>query len=168
MIALLRSCSLLLGILLAGLIAGRALAAMDARVEPSHGQPGDRATLATIGIAGSYDSIAAAGDTVIYLVDPGVDVAAVCDTAQAHRLANLAWTDGVGRATFEVPAVAPGVYTFRALTPNAGCSRIGSDSGVLTFEVVPRAATGPAWGFVLALGLAGVLLLAIARMRQPM
>src|SRR2546426_2273413 len=156
---------LLFAILLAALGAGRAAAAMDASVVPGQGQPGVHATLTTVGLAGRYQSLIDAGDSVVYLADPGVDDADVCDTARVHRLANLTWTDGVGRLAFAVPALSPGRYSFRVLTANAGCWTVGSGEGVLTFDVLPAQGTDPAWGLILTLCLAGIAALVLVRLR---
>ena len=116
-----------------------------------------------MGLPGAYRSLARTGETLVYLVDPGVGAADVCGSAAAHRLGNLSWSNGVGRATLGVPSVPAGVYTFRAQTPDTVCSNIGSNDGPLTFEVVEPQDRSPPWILAVAVAIGGVLLVLVRR-----
>ncbi len=111
-------------------------------------------------------AVASLVGTEVYLADPGVSVAAVCDTTQVHLLGPLSWIGSIAQLTFIVPALPPGSYTFRARTPSAGCWIIGSTDATLTFEVLPSQPSEPPWGILMSLGFVGLLALVVVRRRR--
>jgi hypothetical protein len=139
---------------------------MNASVEPDSGPPGQLTTLQTQGVAGAYDGLAQSGSISIYLVDPGIADAAVCDTAHAHLLGSLSWDHGVGRLAFAIPAIPAGSYSFRALVPDSGCWVIGGDGSTLALRVDAQAESDQTWLAALAVVVSAGIGLLVIRLRM--
>jgi hypothetical protein len=141
---------------------------MNASVAPRSGQPGQTVTIQTIGVAGAYDGVAASGSTSIFLVDPGITGAAVCDSVHAHEVGSLTWTDGVGRLMFSIPTLPAGSYSIRALIPDSGCWIVGGDTAPITLGITaPSLRSNDSWLLAIALVIAAGLGLLAIRSRRP-
>jgi hypothetical protein len=156
-----------LAMALALLVTVRALGAMNASVAPASGPPGQTVTLQTIGVTGAYDALISSGSTSIFLVDPGITVAAVCDSVRVHEVGSLTWTGGVGRLTFSIPALPAGSYSFRALVPASGCWIIGGDTAPLALRIaVASPSSSDSWLLAIAVVIAAGLGLLVMRSRR--
>jgi hypothetical protein len=150
--------------------AGPALGAIDGSVDPASARPGDWVELTTSSgtcCPTAYASIAAAGPTPLFVqrADPSSSGNA-CDT----HVGDLTWTNGVGRARFQVPDVPPGSY-WLLITVQGACWRFGDATGVLALTVLPAADRGPVPVLIL-LGIGAGLVAVVAgviasRRRRP-